>query len=149
MKNFIQSGAVVTVAAPAAVSSGDFVAVGAICGVAQHDAASGADVSIVRQGAFTLPKTSAQAWSVGEKLYWDSGNAVVTSTASGNTLIGAAHAAAANPSSTGEVLLTGEVQSDADAFGKAAFVADASAGSAAEIDALRDALIAAGLMASS
>lgn len=107
MKNFVQNGAVVTLAAPYAVSSGDGALVGSIFGVAQADAESGADVPLVRTGVFTLAKTSAQAWTVGAKIYWDNSAKVCTTTASGNTLVGTATAAAANPSATGEVLLDG------------------------------------------
>ncbi|ULB10732.1 DUF2190 family protein [Cereibacter azotoformans] len=110
MKNFIQPGEHVTVPAPADVTSGALVMVGAIVGVAQHDAASGEDVVLVRRGVFTLPKTSAQAWTVGQKLYRDATTGAATTTASGNTIIGAAYAAAANPSDTGTVLLDGAVR---------------------------------------
>lgn len=109
MKNFITPGENITVPAPAAVVAGQAVVVGSIFGVATDAAASGADVVLVRRGVFELPKTSAQAWGVGDKLYWSAGSAVVTTVASGNTLIGAAAAPAANPSSTGFVLLTGQI----------------------------------------
>lgn len=59
------------------------------------------------RGVFDLPKTSAQAWTVGAKIYWDSANGLATTTASGNSLIGTALAAAANPSATGRVRLNG------------------------------------------
>ena len=41
MKNFVQHGLTITLAAPAAITSGSGVQVGAIFGVAMHDAASG------------------------------------------------------------------------------------------------------------
>lgn len=110
MRNYIQNGAVVTIAAPYVLVSGAGALVGAIFGVAQAAAASGADVELVRSGVFTLPKVSAQAWTQGAKLYWDDAAKMVTTTASGNTEIGAATAAAANPSDTGEVLLDGTVR---------------------------------------
>lgn len=106
MKNFIQSGSIVTVDAPAAVSSGDLVLVGSLFGVASTDAASGAPVEIATEGVFTLPKTSAQAWTVGALIYWNAAAGEATTTASGNTLIGHAVAAAANPSATGTVRLS-------------------------------------------
>lgn len=106
MKNFIQSGAIVTVAAPAAVSSGDLVLVGALFGVASTDAASGDPVEIATRGVFELPKTSAQAWTQGALIYRDASTGLATTTASGNTLIGHAVAAAANPSATGAVRLS-------------------------------------------
>lgn len=108
MDNFIQNGDAVTVAAPAAVTSGDGVKVGMLFGVAQTDADSGADVAIVTRGVFTLPKTSAQAWSVGDAIYWNNTSGVCTTAATaGNIFIGVAAAAAANPSATGVVRLNG------------------------------------------
>ena len=110
MKTFIQPGENVTLAAPYDVTAGGGALVGSIFGIAQEDALSGADVVLVRRGVFTLAKTSAQAWTVGAKLYWDDTNKVATTTATANTLIGAARAAAANPSATGEVLLDGAIR---------------------------------------
>ena len=105
MKNYIQAGENITVAAPADVNAGDGVLIGSLFGVATGKALSGANVTIVRRGVFTLPKTSAQAWTVGAKIYWT--GTECTTTASGNTLIGLAIQAAADPSATGTVLLDG------------------------------------------
>jgi len=107
MKNFIQPGESVELLAPYDVSSGGGVLSGALFGVASIDAKTGETLNIARRGVFSLAKTSAQAWTVGQKVYWDDANKVATTTASGNTLLGVAHAAAANPSSVGEVLLDG------------------------------------------
>ena len=107
MKNFIQPGDVVTVTAPAAVSAGDLVAVGALIGVAATGVASGAEVEIRTSGVFDLAKTSAQAWStVGLAIYMDASTGAATTVATGNKLIGVNVATAANPSATGKVLLT-------------------------------------------
>jgi len=105
MKNYIQPGENLTIPAPANVSAGDPVMVGSLFGVAQGDALSGADVVIVTNGVFELTKLEAQAWTVGAKIYWDAGNSRTTTATSGNTLIGVAAAAAANPSTTGLVRL--------------------------------------------
>ena len=105
-KNYVQNGQVITVTAPAAVTSGDGVLVGAaLFGVALTDAASGASVEIQREGVFTLPKTSALAIAVGDRLFWDNTNKVVNKTATGNVAIGIAVSAAANPSATVDVLI--------------------------------------------
>lgn len=106
MKNFVQSGRTMTVTAPAAVASGDLVVVGALFGVAFTDADSGDPVEIGTEGVFELPKTSEQAWTQGVKVYWDAANKCATTTASTNTLIGHATAAAANPSAFGTVRLS-------------------------------------------
>lgn len=107
MKNFVQAGANITLAAAAAVSSGDGHLVGSIFGIASNDAASGADVTLALTGVFTLPKTSALAISVGDKVYWDNTNKEVNKTATGNTLVGVAVSAAANPSAEVDVRLDG------------------------------------------
>ncbi|MEJ6397038.1 DUF2190 family protein [Yoonia sp. 208BN28-4] len=110
MKNYVNEGKAITVTAAAAVASGAGVLAGALFGVAQGDAEAGEPLVLVRCGQFDLAKTSAQAWTVGAKLYWDNSNNVVTTAASGNTLIGCAGAAAANPSATGTVILDGAVR---------------------------------------
>lgn len=107
MKNFIQAGEHLTVAAPYDVSSGGGALVGSLFGVAAADAVSGADVVLCTEGVYALAKTSAQAWTLGAKVYWDNTDKVCTTTATSNTLIGVAVAAAANPSSTGTVRLNG------------------------------------------
>ncbi|EAQ35756.1 hypothetical protein NB311A_05048 [Nitrobacter sp. Nb-311A] len=106
MKNFIQPGDIVPVTAPADVASGDLVVVGTLFGVATADAANGAVVEIKTTGIFVLPKTSAQAWTQGAKVYWDAGNSVLTTTVSTNLFIGNAVEGADNPSATGVVRLS-------------------------------------------
>jgi predicted RecA/RadA family phage recombinase len=104
--NKIQKGDTVTVAAPYDVASGAGALVGGVFGVAQIAALSGADVPLAREGVWDLAKTSAQAWAIGDRLYWDNSNKVVTNVPGGARLfIGYALAVADNPSSTGRVLL--------------------------------------------
>lgn len=103
--NHIQPGNTLTLVAPYDVASGAGLLVGTIFGVAQYAALSGADVEADTVGVWELPKTSAQAWTQGAAIYWDNTNKVATTTATSNTLIGAAAEAAANPSATGKVWL--------------------------------------------
>jgi predicted RecA/RadA family phage recombinase len=56
-------------------------------------------------GVIEYAKVSAQAWTAGQKIYWDNGNSQFTTASSGNTLAGIAMEPAANPSSTGIVFL--------------------------------------------
>ncbi|MBB3965946.1 DUF2190 family protein [Rhizobium metallidurans] len=105
MKNYTQKGDVITVAAPAAVTSGKLVVIGSLVGVAQKDAANGADVPIVTEGVIRYAKVSALAIAVGDKVYYDSTNDQLNKTASGNTLVGIAVVPAANPSPTVEFKL--------------------------------------------
>lgn len=90
MNNYIQSGGVLTVPAPAAVNSGDFVIVGRLYGVAAFAAAQGASVEIQTHGVFQLAKAASQAWAVGDKIYWDATNKVATNVGAGNVAIGEA-----------------------------------------------------------
>lgn len=107
MKTFIQPGKVLTVTAPYDVASGDGAQVGSIFGIAAFTALSGAVVELMTVGVFTVDKTSAQAWAVGDLIYWDNSLKVATTVATGNKLIGVATAVAANPTATGEMRLSG------------------------------------------
>jgi predicted RecA/RadA family phage recombinase len=90
MKNYVQPGTTLTLAAPYAVTSGDGLLVGTIFGVAAGDAASGATVEAALTGVFDLTKVGSQAWTVGAKVYWDDTNKRCTTVATDNTLIGVA-----------------------------------------------------------
>ncbi|MFD1328289.1 DUF2190 family protein [Mycoplana ramosa] len=101
MKNFIQPGKSIDISAPAGgVTSGLIVVIGSLVGVTAAAALEGEAVSISTEGVFELPKVSALAIAVGDKVYWDAAAKVVTKTTTGNTLVGIAVEAAANPSPT-------------------------------------------------
>ncbi len=107
MKNFVQEGKTITVAAPATVASGQLVVVGSIVGVAAFDAASGAEVEITVEGVFELPKVATDVIVQGDKLYWDSGQAMLTKTAGTGSkpMVGVATAGAGNGVTTVNCLL--------------------------------------------
>lgn len=105
MKNYIQDGESLTFTAPYTVSSGGGFLVGTLFAVAATDALSGAPVVGETCGVFALTKVSAQAWAVGDAVYWDNTARLATTTAGSNTPIGHATAAAANPSGSGNVRL--------------------------------------------
>lgn len=107
MRNYVQRGDNITVAAPYAVASGAGVLVGSLFGVASGAADSAAEVVISTVGVFNLPKTSALAIAVGDRVYWDDAAKVVNKTSSGNTLVGVAVSAAGNPSGAVDVRLNG------------------------------------------
>jgi predicted RecA/RadA family phage recombinase len=108
MKNYLGKCDVITFTAPSGgVSSGDGMLVDAMFGIATGDVAEGADGEMQLVGGFRLPKTSAQAWTVGQPIYWDDTTKKADNTAPGNVLIGVAIAAADNPSSFGDVRLNG------------------------------------------
>jgi len=107
MNNFVQEGNVLTLPAPYAVVSGGGFQVGALFAIATCDAVAGAPVEGVTEGVFILPKTSAQAWAIGARIYWDNTNKRCDSDSTKGGLIGVATVDAANPSSAGNVWLNG------------------------------------------
>ena len=57
------------------------------------------------EGVWELPKTSALAINVGDRVYWDAANKVVNKTSAAQQCVGVAVSAAANPSATVTVKL--------------------------------------------
>ena len=113
MKNFVQPGDQITVAAPSGgVNSGDGVLIGKLFGIASYSAVAGADVEIRTEGVFDMTAegaVSGQAFTVGAAVYWDNTNKRVTATSAGNTRIGAAVAAKATSATVARVRLDGYV----------------------------------------
>jgi len=114
-KNYTQDGRLLTVTAPAAVSSGDMVKVGSIFGVAQNDAANGASVVIDTEGVYSLPVASAVAVGIGDALYWDVADAEFNKTAASNWFLGVAVTAAGNGVTSAQVRLNGSMPAAAGA----------------------------------
>mgnify|MGYP005857460351 CR=1 FL=1 len=97
MKNFIQRGDTITVAAPAAVSSGDGVLIGSLFGVASTDAESGANVALVTSGVIALPKeATTDTFAIGDAVEWDAGNDRVVALNTGDQIGVAVEAAGAS-----------------------------------------------------
>ncbi len=106
MRNFVQDGDMLTVAAPYDVASGAGCQVGtALFGIAAYTAASGANVEIKTEGVFDVTALSTDTAAVGAKLYWDNTNKRLTTTASGNLLVGYATAAKASGDTTARIRL--------------------------------------------
>jgi len=114
MKNFVQKGETLNLTAPYNVNSGKGALIGStIFGVAVKDYLSGAtDCEFVIEGVFDMDKVSAQAWAVGDRIYWDDSAKLCTTVKSTNIKVGVCVKVAANPTSTGRVLLTGEPSMD-------------------------------------
>jgi predicted RecA/RadA family phage recombinase len=102
--NYVQEGKTLNYTAGADITSGQFVLIGTIGGVAKTDIVSGKTGAVHVCGVFSLPKASG-AVTQGAKLYWDESESEVTTTATDNTLIGVAAAAAASGDSNVHVLL--------------------------------------------
>jgi predicted RecA/RadA family phage recombinase len=108
MKTFIQEGESLEFTAPAGgVTAGTGVKIGDILVIAQTTAAAGATFVGRRIGVVEHAKLSAQAWTEGQQVNWDDTNKRFTTVTTGNFKAGVAAAVAANPSSTGKVVLSG------------------------------------------
>jgi len=107
MKNQTQAGGTLTLVAPSNLTAGQGFLVGAIFAIASQNALIGEQVEGKRNGVFTLPKTSAQAWATGDRIYWDAANNRCDKVGTVGLLIGAAAADAVNPSAVGSVVLSG------------------------------------------
>jgi predicted RecA/RadA family phage recombinase len=107
MQNFQHRGDTLDIVAAAEIISGSPVVVGSIVGIAAVDAKIGETFALSVVGVYRLPKVSALAIAVGDKVYWDNTAKLVNKTASGNTLLGVATEAAANPSPDVAVRLNG------------------------------------------
>lgn len=106
MITFVQEGDVLTLDPGATVAAGTGKLFGAaLFGVAAVDAVSGTASAFVVRGVVTIAKTSALAIAVGDRVFWDAGNAVVNKTTTAQQQVGIAVEAAVNPSSTVKILL--------------------------------------------
>jgi predicted RecA/RadA family phage recombinase len=92
--NYVQIGDTLTIPAPADVLSGGVVIAGGIVGIAQNDALTGALVDVATTDVWELPKVGADAFTLGAAVYWDDAANLCTVTATANTLLGVAIAAA-------------------------------------------------------
>jgi len=108
MRNFKQPGKVLTLTAPTGgVTGGLGYLIGAFFVVASGSAAEAAEFEGQTEGVFELVKTTGQAWTVGQLMYWDDSTKKVSSVATVGRLIGAATAAAGSSDTTGDVRLNG------------------------------------------
>lgn len=131
MDNYIQPGKTLTFTAPYALASGAGFLVGSLFAVATRAAAQGDPVEGDRFGVYSLAKTSAQAWAFGDKIYWDNTNKRCDTDSTVGMLIGSATAAAADPSSTGSVVLNGTAPDTSE--GPQAAIADIATANASDL----------------
>jgi predicted RecA/RadA family phage recombinase len=99
--------------ATAAYSAGDIVIIGSLVSYTRQAVASGdtdAELVVVGQGEVT--KNAGEAWTIGQKIYWDSGNSEFTSTATGNSFAGIASDVAASAAVLGRVLFNSTTLND-------------------------------------
>lgn len=98
MKNFIQNGKIITYTVPSATTivPGQVVIIGSLKGVAQTGGTAGQKITVSLYGVYELPKATG-AITQGALVYWAAagnpvvgaaGSGAITTTASGNTLMG-------------------------------------------------------------
>lgn len=81
-KCFIQQGDVIeVVAGEDGIKSGDVLLLGDLTGVALIDAAEGETATVSLEGAAQLPKKTGEAWTQGQKVYFDPAAKTFTTTA--------------------------------------------------------------------
>jgi predicted RecA/RadA family phage recombinase len=108
MKTFVSNGNSLQLIAPVGgVTGGALYAAGDLVGVVVASALEGEQFTLSLTGVFTVAKVSAQAWTIGAKLYLVAadGNLSTASNSGANAFVGYAESVAANPSATGNVLL--------------------------------------------
>jgi predicted RecA/RadA family phage recombinase len=98
MKNYVESGKLVTVVAAANVTAGNIVVVGQMFGVATKTVLTGAEFEMHCGGVFDFAKLNAASMSMaaGANVYWDVTNAIAVANATNNTRIGVALHAVSN-----------------------------------------------------
>ena len=103
--NYVQEGKTLDYTASGAdIKSGDFVLMGAIAGIAKTDIADGKTGAVHVSGVFSIAKATG-AITQGQKLSWNNTNKNLTTTASGNTIVGVAAAPAASADASAKLLL--------------------------------------------
>lgn len=110
MKNYISSGEIVSVAAPYARESGEAALVGSLFGVSITKVALGETMQMQTKGIVKHTKVTADVVAVGDKIYWDNTNKILTTTATSNKWVGVAVAAAGNTATEVELRLNGFAQ---------------------------------------
>ncbi|WP_342249377.1 DUF2190 family protein [Sphingomonas sp. OTU376] len=109
MKGYIQDGDTLPFVAPYDVAAGGGVLVGAIFLVAIAAVLTGKGGQGRRRGVMDIAKTTGEAWTQGQKLYWDNAAKKLTTTAAGNTLVGAAAQVQAAGDAVGRAMITGQI----------------------------------------
>jgi predicted RecA/RadA family phage recombinase len=95
-------------------SAGDIVILGSLVSYVLNASTSGDLISLIVIGQGEVTKVESQAWTVGQKVYWDVSESEFTSTATGNLFAGIASDVAVSGASdiTGRVLFNSTTLND-------------------------------------
>lgn len=108
MQNFRASGAQIDVVLADTVKGGSLCIIGALAGIAATDSDGIRPTAVHLKGAYTLKKETDKTFTAGQKAYFKADTQLITTTASGNTLVGVAFADAATGDFV-DILLTNAV----------------------------------------
>jgi len=105
---FVQDGSSIDYTPAGDVAAGDVVVQNDLVGIAKQPIAAGALGALAVVGVFEVPKAtgSGTAIGAGAKVYWDGANSQATGSATGNTYMGKAVAAAGDDDATVRVRLS-------------------------------------------
>lgn len=114
-RTYLQPGLVLSLIAPTGgVVAGTPLMIGSLLVVPQNTVAQTLSFEGMVTGVHTLPKTSAQAWTEGQKIHFNTSTNLLDSVGTTGPLVGVAAAVADNPSSTGVVRLNGAASQGAE-----------------------------------
>ena len=139
-QNYSQPGKALTVVAPYALSAGDGCLVGSIFGFACDDALITADVVIDTEGVHEAAKTAAEAWAVGDRVFWVVATDLLSNVPTSGMFVGVATEIAANPTSTGFVKLCPGAELAEGVQAAVVVLTDNTGGSGTHDDTLADGL---------
>ena len=105
---FVQDGSSIDYTPSADVAAGDVVVQNDLVGIAKQPIAAGALGALAVVGVFEVPKATGAGTAIGAgaKVYWDAANSQATASATGNTYMGKAVAAAGDDDTTVRVRLS-------------------------------------------
>ena len=87
------------------INVGAVVAIGDLIGVAETNIAIGATGTVITSGVVNIAKKTGEAWTQGQKLYWDPSNSWLTTTAGSLIQVGWAFTAQASGDVLGQIKL--------------------------------------------
>lgn len=93
--------------APSALTAGQGFLSGDVFGVVQSTVAIAQSAILVVRGTFSLPKVTADTFTLHQRVFWDNGLGKLTTTASGNRSAGIVTAAAGPGTTVASLLLQG------------------------------------------
>lgn len=119
-----------------AIAVSDIVVIGDLVGMALAAIAASATGPVLVRGVVQVVKATSQTWTQGQTVYYDSGSANFTTTATGNVRAGVAAIAAGSSAATGYVSLNAGPGVDIGVQG--AHIADPTSAAALTQDSLTD-----------